>query len=116
MTRHHQTRVAGALAATLIAGALAVTSSATASMATRCESVSYTIPGTHNEGHAALNNITATGVSCVTARAVARVFLVDNKPPSGWRATAKTVVSHGNTLGEEIFTRGSARVIGDIAN
>jgi hypothetical protein len=78
--------------------------------------VSYTFPGTHNEGHAALNNLTASGVSCTTARTVAKAFLADHKLPGGWRATSKTVVSHGNTLGEEIFSRGSARVIGDVAN
>jgi hypothetical protein len=109
------THVSCALLALAVMGTLAATPAA-AAPAVRCESVSYTFPGTHDEGHAALNNITASGVSCVTARTVAKAFLVDNKPPAGWRATSKTVVSHGNTLGEEIFSRGSARVAGDIAN
>lgn len=107
--------VSCALLALAVTGALAATPAA-AAPTIRCESVSYTIPGTHNEGHAALNNLTASGVSCVTARAVATAFLADHKLPGGWRATSKTVMSHGNTLGEEIFSRGSARVIGDIAN
>jgi hypothetical protein len=82
----------------------------------RCGSVSYTFPGTHDEGHAALNNIVASGVACSTARTVAKAFVRNHELPSGWHAKSKTVVSHGNTLGEEIFTRGSARVIGDVAN
>ena len=87
-----------------------------ASKATACGSVSYTFPGTHGEGHAALNNLTASGVSCATARTVARAFIANHKLPPGWRAMSKTVVRRGNTLGEEILTRGSARVIGDLAN
>jgi hypothetical protein len=104
------------LIALLAAGALAASSPAVAPAATACGSVSYTIPGSHNQGHAALNNITASGVSCPTARTVAKAFLAGHKPPKGWHATSETVVSHGNTIGEEIFTRGSARVIGDVAN
>jgi hypothetical protein len=102
------------LIALLAAVALALPS--TASAATACGSVSYAILGTHDQGHAALNNLTASGVSCSTARAVAKAFLAGHKPPKDWRAMSKTVVSHGNTIGEEIFTRGSARVIGDVAN
>jgi hypothetical protein len=83
---------------------------------TSCGSVSYTYPGTHGEGRAALNNLTASGVSCSTARTVAGTFLASNKPPKGWHVISKTVTSRGNTLGEVIFTRGSARVIGDLAN
>jgi hypothetical protein len=109
-------RASGALVVVLATASLTAASPAAASPATRCESVSYTIPGTHDEGHAALNNLIASGVSCSTARAVARTYLADHKPPSGWRVTSKTVVSHGDTLGEEIFSRGSARVIGDVAN
>jgi hypothetical protein len=78
--------------------------------------VSYTFPGTHGQGHAALNNLTASGVSCSTARAVAKAFLAGDKTPKGWHAMSKTVVSHGSTIGEVIFTRGSARIIGDVAN
>ncbi|HXB64446.1 MAG TPA: hypothetical protein VNV42_06160 [Solirubrobacteraceae bacterium] len=104
------------LIALLATGALAAASPATASAATACGGVSYTFPGTHGEGHAALNNLTASGVSCRTARAVAKAFLAGHKSPKGWHAMSKTVVSHGNTLGEQIFTRGSARVVGDIAN
>ena len=100
--------------ALLAAGALLVASPTTASAAT-CGSVSYTFPGTHGQGHAALNNLTASGVSCSTARTVAKAFLAGHKSPKGWHAMSKTVVSHGNTL-EEIFTRGSARIVGDVAN
>lgn len=88
----------------------------TASEATACGSVSYTFPGTHGEGRAALNNLTASGVSCATARTVASAFIANHKLPSGWHAMSKTVVSHGDTLGEEVLTRGSARVIGELAN
>ncbi len=104
------------LVALLAAGALAAAWPVTASAATACGSVSYTIPGTRGEGHAALNNLTASGVSCSGARAVAKAFLVGHKLPKGWHAISKTVVSHGNTTGEEIFKHGSARVVGDVAN
>ncbi len=104
------------LIALLAAVALAAASPPTALAATACGSVSYTIPGTHDQGHAALNNLTVSGVSCSTARAVARAFLAGHMPPQGWHAMSKTVVSRGNTIGEEIFTRGSARIIGDVAN
>jgi hypothetical protein len=36
--------------------------------------------------------------------------------PTGRHVTSRTVVSHHNTLSERIFTRGSARVVGDLAN
>jgi hypothetical protein len=104
------------LVALLAAGAFATASSVTASAVTACGSVSHTAPGTRGEGHAALNNLTASGVSCSKARAVAKAFLVDHKLPKGWHAISKTVVSYGNTTGEEIFKHGSARVVGDVAN
>jgi hypothetical protein len=75
-----------------------------------CGSVSYTFPHTDDHGHAALNNLTAVGVSCPAARSVAEEFLVTGKPPSSWHAT------HGKMGGEAIFTRGTARITGDIAN
>jgi hypothetical protein len=106
----------GLLVALLAAGVLVAASPATASAATACGSVSYTVPGSHGEGHAALNNLTAAGVSCTTARAVAKAFLADHRVPRGWRASSKMVVRHGETIGEEIFTRHSSRVVGDIAN
>ncbi len=73
-----------------------------------CGSVSYTFPHTDGHGHAALNNLTAVDVSCLTARAVANDFLVTGKPPRNWHATLEA------TLGEEVFTRGKARVRGDV--
>ncbi len=103
------------LIALLATGAVAAWS-ATTSAATACGSVSYTIPGTHNQGHAALNNLTASGVSCSTARTVDKAFLAGHKTPKGWHAMSKTVVNRGNTIGEEIFTRGSAHIIGDVDN
>jgi hypothetical protein len=106
----------GLLAALLAVGALAAASPAAASAASACGSVSYTVPGSHGEGHAALNELTATGVSCATARTVAKAFLADRKLPQGWHASSKTVVRHGETIGEEILTRRSARVVGDLAN
>lgn len=107
----------GVLITLLMAGAFTTAPSpAIASAATACGSVSYTVPHTHDEGHAALNDLTAAGVSCSTARTVARAFLAGHRSPKGWHATSKTVVSRGNTIGEEIFTRGSARIVGDIAN
>jgi hypothetical protein len=106
----------GLLVTLLTAGALLAASSATASAATACGSVSYTVPGSHGEGHAALNNLTASGVSCATARTVAKAFLAQHRPPQGWHAISKTVARRGETIGEEIFTRRSARVVGDIAN
>ncbi len=75
-----------------------------------CGSVSYTYPHTGGHGHAALNNLTAVGVSCLTARAVANEFLVTGKPPSEWHATLKV------SAGKEILTRGNARVTGDVDN
>ena len=99
-------------AASAFAGSTPAIASAAPAIAA-CGSVSYTVPGTHDEAHVALNNLTASGVSCSTARTVARAFVSGRRLPSGWHVKAKTVVSHGNTLGEEIFTRGSARVIGD---
>jgi hypothetical protein len=47
---------------------------------------------------------------------VAKAFLADRKPPKGWHARPQTVVRHGETIGEEILTRNSARVVGDMAN
>jgi hypothetical protein len=82
----------------------------------KCGSVSYTVPGTHGHGHAALNNLAARGVSCRVARTVAKTFLEHHAAPTGWHVTSRTVVSHHNTLSERIFTRGSARVVGDLAN
>jgi hypothetical protein len=75
-----------------------------------CGSVSYTFPHTGGHGHAALNNLAAVGVSCATARSVARDFLLTGRPPRGWHATL------GTNAGQEILTRGRARVSGDIAN
>jgi hypothetical protein len=102
--------------ALLAAGALLAPASAAAATSRACGSVSYTVPGSHGEGHAALNDLTASGVSCATARAVAEAFLADRKLPQGWHARLRTVVRHGETLGEEIITRGSARIVGDMAN
>jgi hypothetical protein len=75
-----------------------------------CGAVSYTYPHTDGHGHAALNNLTAVDVSCRTARSVASEFLVTGKPPSSWHANAKV------SAGKEIFTRGNARVTGDLDN
>jgi len=106
----------GVITVLLATGALASVSPATAAAVSNCGGVSYTIPGTHDEGHAALNNLTARGVSCPTARAVAKAFLSHHTLPKGWHVTSRTVVSHHNTLSEEIFSHGSARVVGDMAN
>jgi len=76
----------------------------------RCASVSYTFPHTENHGHAALNNLTAVGVACSTARSVAREFLITGMPPKGWRQDLKAAV------GKVVLKRGSATVAGDIAN
>jgi hypothetical protein len=100
----------------LATGALASTPPASAAAASNCGSVSYTTPGTHNEGRAALNNLTARGVSCRTARMVAKTFLAHNTSPKGWHATSRTVVSRHNAVDEEIFSKGLARVVGDVAN
>ncbi len=85
-----------------------------------CGSVSYTLPHSAGHGHAALNNLTAVAVSCATAHSVASAFLINGKPPRSWHTTAKTVVTHldgqSHTVGEEIFSRGQARVTGDIDN
>ena len=102
-------------------GLLGFAVSAGASSTSYCGSVSYTIPHTNGNGHAALNNLTATKVSCATARSVAASYLVHKgKAPAPWHLTSKTIVTHShgqtNTVGEEIFTRGTARVTGDIAN
>ena len=107
-------------AAVLCSAVLIAFASATASAATSCGSVSYTIPNTHGEGHAALNDLVAINVSCRIARSVAKAFLVTGKAPKRWRGSTKTVVTHANgatnTVSEEIFTRHTSRVTGDIAN
>lgn len=92
------------------------TATAIATQARDCGSVSYTRPGTNGEGRAALNDITTSGVSCSTARTVAKDFLAGYALPTDWHAKSKTVMHHGATIGEEVFTRGPARVIGDVAN
>jgi hypothetical protein len=81
-----------------------------AAQSKRCGSVSYTFPHTDGHGHAALNNLTAVGVSCSTARSVAHAFLVTGKPPGNWHTARDT------TAGEVAFTRGAARVTGDVDN
>jgi hypothetical protein len=91
----------------------------TAPAPTRCAGVSYTFPHTDDHGHVALNNLTAAGVSCATARSVARTFIITGRPPRHWHAAMKQVSAHIGrehvTVGEEILTRGNARVTGDIA-
>jgi hypothetical protein len=75
-----------------------------------CGSVSYTFPHTDGHGHAALNNLTAVGVSCSAARSVAEDFLVTGKPPRNWHTARDT------TVGQVILARGAARVTGDVDN
>jgi len=75
-----------------------------------CGSVSYTFPHTGGHGHAALNNLAAVGVSCLVARSLAHDFLVIGRPPRGWHAAFR------ESDGQEVFTRGTARVSGQIAN
>ena len=108
------------LAAAPLVGLLALAPSAGASAPMNCGSVSYTFPHTHDEGHAALNDLWASGISCTTARSVAHTFLIHGKAPESWHASLKTIVTraHGraNTVGEEVLTHGAARVTGDIAN
>jgi hypothetical protein len=92
----------------------------TSAAAKHCAAVSYTAPGTRDEAHAALNELTAQGISCRAAQSVALSFLSHGKPPHGWHARVKTLVVHvrgeANTVSEEILTRGAERIIGDIAN
>jgi len=101
-------------------GLLAFVPAVLASTTRACGSVSYTIPHTGNHGHAALNNLTASEATCTTARSVASSFLVTRKAPAGWHVGSKTIVTHSyghaNSVSEEIFTRGPARVTGDLAN
>jgi hypothetical protein len=103
-----------------VAGSPAFASTAGASARLACASVSHTVAHTGGRAHAALNNLIAVDVSCTTARSVARTFLVSGKPPPHWHASSKTLVTHtggqANTVSQETFTRGSARVTGDIAN
>jgi len=95
---------------TMSPGSLHLFSPAGAPTPKNCGSVSYTLPHTGGHGHAALNNLTAVGVSCFTARSVASYFLVAGRPPRNWHATLKM------TVGEEIFAHGKARVTGDVDN
>ena len=108
------------LAAAPLAGLIAFAPFADASPTQSCGSVSYTFPHTHDEGHAALNNLRASEISCTTARAAARTFLITGKAPASWHASLRTVVirtnGKANTVSEEILTDGLARVTGDIAN
>ena len=105
---------------TLTVGLLAFVTPALGASTTNCGSVSYTVPHTGGHGHAALNNLTASNATCTTARSVAAAFLRTRKAPSGWHVSSTTVVVHSygraNTVSEEIFTRGTARVVGDVAN
>jgi hypothetical protein len=86
----------------------------------KCGGVSYTFPHTGGHGHEALNNLTAVGVSCATAQAVARALIVSGRAPRHWRATMKQVPIRVNgasvTVGEVVLIDGDARVVGDIAN
>jgi hypothetical protein len=91
---------------TLSPGHVHLFSPARVSAPKRCGSVSYTFP--HTDGHAALNNLRAAGISCLAARSVATAFLVTGKPPRNWQTARSTAV------GEVILTRGEARVSGDI--
>ncbi len=95
---------------TVSPGHLRLFSPASAPAPRGCGSVSYTFPHTDGHGHAALNNLTAVGVSCSTARSVASAFLITGKAPKNWHATIKL------SSGEEIFTRGKARVRSYLAN
>jgi hypothetical protein len=95
---------------TMSPGRLRLFSPADAPTPKHCGSVSYTFPHTGGHGHAALNNLTAVRVSCVTARSVASDFLVTGKPPRNWHATPNA------TGGKVTFTRGEARVSGDVDN
>jgi G:T-mismatch repair DNA endonuclease (very short patch repair protein) len=100
-------------ASALAAVALAVgvcAPAAGAATAKNCGSVSYTYPHTNGEGHAALNNLKATGVSCSVARAVAKSDLVHRKAPAGWKA--KTA----DNGGQVILTDGSKKITGEVAN
>jgi hypothetical protein len=50
---------------------------------------------------------------------MAHALLVTGKPPECWQATLKTVThidGQANTISEDIFTRGRARVTGDVDN
>jgi hypothetical protein len=100
----------------LVASVLVALPAAARASVRTCGSVSYTVPGTSGNGHAALNNLTAHSVSCEVARKVAKTFLEHHVPPKGWHVASKLVKRKHNTLSERIFTRGSARVIGDLAN
>ena len=103
---------------TMSPGHVHLFSPTSAPAATRCGSVSYTLPHTDGHGHAALNNLAAIDVSCVTARSVAHAFLVSGKPPGSWHAALKILSTHidgrADTVGEEIITHGAARVSGDL--
>lgn len=104
----------------VVAIALVWAASSSAATSRHCGSVSYTVPHTDDHGHAALNDLAAVDVSCRVARSVASSFLLDAKPPRGWHAIARTVVTrmdgHPDTVSEEILTRGAERVTGDVAN
>ena len=108
--------IVGLLGAFLTCGFIALAASADASVTEHCGSVSYTYPCTHGHGHGALNNLTAVNVSCARARSVSKTFLIIHKAPEHWHARTRMVVIDGSTVGEEIFTRGRARVGGDLAN
>jgi hypothetical protein len=104
------------LLALLVVGVLVSLPPAARASGRKCGSVSYTFPGTSGNGHAALNNLTAHDISCRIARTVAKTFLEHHAPPKGWHVASKIVKRNHDTLSERIFTRGSARVVGDLAN
>lgn len=103
---------------TMSPGHVHLFSPASAPAPTSCGSVSYTFPHTDGHGHAALNNLTAINVSCVTARSVAHAFLATGKPPKHWHAAVRMVTTHidgqADTVGEEVITHAGARVTGDV--
>ena len=109
-----------ALAAASTVGLVAFPTTANGAASKNCGSVGYTVPHTHDEGHAALNNLRAVDVSCPSARKVALTFLSSGKAPARWRARPKTITTtrkgEVTTVGEEVFTDGLARITGDIAN
>jgi len=58
----------------------------------------------HGNGHLALNDLMASGVSCAVARSLASAYLEGHALPSGWHVKPNSIVT---------FTRGSERVTGE---
>lgn len=100
------------LAAVAANRSVALTSFASASITEHGGSLSYSVPHAANHRHTAVNNLTG-GQRLACAGTLCGRDLPDHpRGPKHGHARSKAVGTHGNTVGEEIFTRRKPRVAG----